>query len=676
MSEAADLLGPEGPLARGLPGFEVREGQIEMAAQVEEVLRDGGSLFVEAGTGIGKSFAYLIPAILHDERVVISTATRALQDQLFEKDLPQLQRLLGRRVQAVRVKGRENYLCRLEWGRLLDGETALHPRARQADIRRIETWAATTKTGDRDEIPGMRSSPGFWRGISTVAENCIGRNCPEYDECYLTNLRQATRKSRILIVNHHLLVADRLVRQNGFGEILGDYDRLIVDEAHRLEAAATQSLSYTLTSGAAERLAVDLNRFWKKARPEGATPPAAARLKRAWKELFGELPWGAPGEAQGFDPQALSEAATEAREHAEAHLAALGASVEEVAEPASERASAPPGAEDPAAGATRLIVKIQDLQRDLEEVFGEREDVVHWTRVVDRNDGRASPEALPLGRPGKRTKANPALYATVAPVHPGGQLPGLLFEEVGSCVLTSATLSVDGGFAHAAEELGVPDAREAAIPSPFDYEDQGRLFVPRDLPPPQSPHFVPEVARRLLELINASRGRALVLFTSWGNLERVHRRLRETCRYPVLRQEKGGANQRRLDDFRRQSNAVLLGVRSFWEGVDLPGEDLTLLVIDKLPFPVPTDPLQQARQERAEQATGSGFAHYTVPLTTLALKQGLGRLIRSHRDQGLAAVFDSRLVTRPYGRRILDSLPPFRRIHDTAEAVRFLEGLP
>ena len=686
MSAAADLLGRDGPLAAALPGFEYRDGQVEMAARVEETLRRGGALFVEAGTGIGKSFAYLVPALLSETRVVVSTATKALQDQLFEKDLPVLQRILGTRVPAIRVKGRENYLCRLEWARFGDGNMpwSRPSPARERDLGRIAKWAKTTRTGDRDEIPGIEGPLDFWRSISTVAENCIGKVCPEYEECHLTALRRQVHRSRLLIVNHHLLVADRLVRQHGYGRILGDYDHVIVDEAHRLEAAATQSLSVTLTSGSARRLTTDVNRFWKQAAVGEPAPRAGARLRRRWKLLFDDLPRGAPGETTAFDPGALPEAAVEARTGAGQDLEALGSAIgevaerlrrREVAERLRRRAAGSAGAETPSepdAGADRLLVKVQDLRRDLDELFEPREDFVHWTRAP----GRQAPAGrLPLGAADRRPSES-ALFATVAPIHPGGRLPELLFDDLDACVLTSATLAVDGGFSHVAAELGVADAEEATIPSPFLYEEQAGLFVPGDAPIPQGPGFVEAVSDQVLELVEASRGRALVLFTSWANLERVYSRLKGRCRYPLLRQSRGAGGQRRLAEFRRLGNAVLLGVRALWEGVDLPGEDLTLLVIDKLPFPVPTDPLQRARQARAQELTGNGFVRYSVPLTALALKQGVGRLIRSSSDRGLVVVFDSRLRTRPYGRRILGSLPPFRRIEDLSEAVRFLEELP
>ena len=545
------------------------------------------------------------------------------------------------------------------------------------DLRRVAAWAMTTRTGDRDEIPGIEGPLDFWRGVSTVAENCIGKACREYDDCHLTALRRRVHRSRLLIVNHHLLVADRLVRQNGYGRILGDYEHVIVDEAHRLEAAATHSFSVTLSSGAARRLTADLSRFWQHAARDAPPPAAAARLRRRWKRLFDDLPRGAPGEATAFDPALLPAAAAEAKSGARSDLAALGRAVEEAADELRRRAPDSPGPElprDPVAGGDRLLVKVQDLRSDLEALFEPREDFVHWTRTPGR---RASPGGrLALGGAGRRRGSASVLFATVAPIHPGGLLPELLFESLDSCVLTSATLAVDGAFTHVASELGVSATDEATIPSPFRYGEQAGLFVPGDVPPPHVHGFAEAVGDEVLRLVTASRGRALVLFTSWANLERVFRRLKGRCPYPLLRQQRGAGVQRRLAEFRELGNAVLLGVRSFWEGVDLPGEDLTLLVIDKLPFPVPTDPLQRARQARAQELTGNGFGRYSVPLTALALKQGVGRLIRSSSDRGLAVVFDSRLRTRGYGRRILDALPPFRRIPNAAEAVRFLEELP
>ena len=668
MSRAADFLGPHGALSESLPGFEHRAGQVEMAARVEEALNGDGALMVEAGTGIGKSFAYLIPALLCGERVVISTATRNLQDQLFEKDLPQLQGILGSRVPAARMKGRENYLCRLEWQKFQAGPDLPVDRRRSADLRKIANWAEKTKTGDRDEIRGLRGPLDFWRGISTISENCIGRRCSHYEQCHLTTLRRQAHGSQILIVNHHLLIADLIVRQTDFGEVLPEYDHLIVDEAHRLEDAATHGFSSTLSSAAAERLTSDLTRFLRRASPDQASPPAMRKLKRSYGELFETLAPDQEDRPRLFDPSSLPDTAKEHEEAASLQLEALERHLQKVRD--ALRESPLPDGTDGEAGAERFLKRINELRVDLGSLLAPRPDYVHWS-VFRRETGSQE-----MGKPKNPRRASPACFASAAPVHPGGELRQGLFGSLKSCVLTSATLALDGGFDYAADALGVTETAGTIVPSPFCFEDQARLYVPRDLVDPRQPGFPEAVAERVLDLIAASRGRALILFTSWANLDRVGRTLEYACPFPVMRQQRGGGHAALVDTFRKTPNAVLLGVRAFWEGVDIPGEALTLLVIDKLPFPVPSDPLHRARAERAEEATGDGFTNYSVPQAALTLKQGLGRLIRTQQDVGLAAVLDSRLVNKSYGRRLLRSLPPFPLITGLDEATAFLESLP
>lgn len=668
MTRAADFLGPHGPLSESLPGFEHRAGQVEMAARVEETLNGDGALMVEAGTGIGKSFAYLLPALLCGERVVISTATKNLQDQLFEKDLPQLQRILGSRVPAARMKGRENYLCRLEWQKFQTAPELPADRRRGADLRKIAKWAERTTTGDRDEIRGLRGPLDFWRGISTISENCIGRRCPHYDQCHLTTLRKQAHASQILIVNHHLLIADLIVRQTDFGEVLPEFDHLIVDEAHRLEDAATHGFSSTLSSAAAERLATDVTRFLRRVAPDQASPPALRKLRRAYRELFNEL---APEPDDGqrlFDPAALPDTVGELEEAALTQLDALERHLLQVSD--ALRKNPPADGGDAETGLDRFLKRTHELRSELRALLAPRPDYVHWS-VFRRESERPG-----RGRGKSPARDGPTCFASAAPVHPGGELRQGLFQSLRSCVLTSATLALDEGFDYAEDALGVTSTAGAIVASPFRFEDQARLYVPRDLVDPRQPGFSEAVAERVLALVGASRGRALILFTSWGNLDRVGRMLDGVCPFPLLRQQRGGGHAALLDTFRQTPNAVLLGVRSFWEGVDVPGEALTLLVIDKLPFPVPSDPLHRARADRAEEATGDGFTNYSVPQAALTLKQGLGRLIRTQQDVGLAAVLDSRLLRMGYGRRLLRSLPPFPLITGLEEATEFLESLP
>jgi len=650
--QASDFFQPGGALSKRA-GFEFREGQAEMADRVQDVLKAGGALMVEAGTGIGKSYAYLIPALLSGERVVVSTATKNLQDQLFDKDLPDLQRMLGSRVPVARIKGRANYLCLRAFQKFESSPALLTERKR--DLARFARWAATTQTGDRDEIGSRIPELDFFGALSASSENCIGRKCELYDDCHLTRIRAKAGKARIVIVNHRLLVADRVVRQNDYGAVLPDYDMVSVDEAHRLEIAGTQSFSVELTSSAAERLAKDARSFLRDADPGRRVPAALKRFQDSYRDIFDQLEPDPGKESRTLDPAEFSPELKSDRDACLAHLSGLNERIEEVRERAQGEKN------DPVLEAANSMEKrIHELAADFRRRHEPAANRVFWsTRWRERGERK------------------PMSSLKTAPVHPGTELNQSLFSEMRAAVLTSATLAVDGGFAHAADQLGVPSFAEATLPSPFDYRASARLFVPRNIPQPNDPGFVGAAARTISQLIEASRGRALVLFTSWRNLDQIGDLVENNCSWPILRQRPKGGHGGLLREFRKTPGAVLLGVRAFWEGVDLPGAALSLLVIDRLPFAPPRQPLQVARSARAEAETGiSGFLSYSVPEAALTLKQGLGRLIRSESDRGLAAVLDPRLVTMSYGETLRQSLPDFPLTTDTEEAVAFLEALP
>ncbi len=646
MDRASDFLRPGGALSERTPGFEHREGQTGMADLVEDILETGGALMVEAGTGIGKSYAYLLPVLLREskERVVISTATKNLQDQLFEKDLPALQRALGSRVPAARIKGRGNYLCKRAWQEFEPSPALLEDRKR--DVEAFARWAARTKTGDRDELggKGLAAQDVFGR-LAASSENCIGRDCDLYDDCHLTRVREEAEAARIVIVNHHLLIADRVVRdrQNDYGSVLPDYGVVIVDEAHRLETAATSSLSVELTSATAERLATEVRSFLRQAK--APVPGELKAFQDAWRSFFDRLK-PKDGEPRILDPRRLEPKTC---------LGFLGDVQKAVRKQEQAEESAV------AEAAERVSMRIGDVAAALEAICETRENRVVWSAFWrDRNDDR-----------------KPVLGLRSAPVHPGGELRGLLFSDLRAAVLTSATLAVEGDFSFAAGQLGVDQPTTKVFGSPFDYRNHARLYVARDMPDPRQSGFAEAAAETISRLVAASRGRALVLCTSWRNLEAVGDRLEARCSWPLLRQRPGEGHGGLLKQFRRTPGAVLLGVRAFWEGVDLPGAALSLLVIDRLPFTPPSDPLHRARAERAERETGrSGFFSHSVPEAALTLKQGLGRLIRSGTDQGLAAVLDPRLVTMRYGEALRKSLPDFTLTTDREKAVAFLESLP
>ncbi len=675
---AAKLLGPEGPLARHLPVFEFREGQVEMADLVERTLQRGGNLMVEAGTGVGKSFAYLVPALRLGRKVVISTATKALQDQLYENDLPALQRILGTDVPVARLKGRANYLCKLEWSRFRDEGSG-------PDAGRLARWARTTRNGDRDSMPGVRRLGAFWGRIAASSDNCVGSRCDFYDECHLMRLRRKAHASRIVVVNHHLLVADLITREGDFGQVLPDYDHVVVDEAHRLEGAATHAYSTTLTSAAADRLIREADRFFSRHGPTLANPAGETKLLRFYRDCFAALePRGVARERKL--ESGLPVEAQEAALAAVDQLTALRDRVSEAGHAARRRAA--PGRDashHPEVEADRLLHRLATLLAGLRTLLEFRADHVHWSTWgrtdASRGQRRASLWAgnggaakVPAtwGREGARQGP---LFVTAAPIDPAERLRPALFDARKACVLTSATLAVNGSFDFTVRELGVPEQVSQIVASPFVYPEQAGLFIPERLAHPNAPGFPKAAAAVVSRLIRASRGRALVLFSSWNNLNRIGQLVERRCPFPVLKQGTGGpANL--LREFRSTPHAVLLGTRTFWEGVDVPGSALSLVVIDKIPFPVPTEPIHAARSRRATDETGSGFRDYSLPQAALTLKQGLGRLIRSREDQGLAAVLDSRLAQKSYGARIVRTLPDFRLITRLGEATRLLEQLP
>jgi ATP-dependent DNA helicase DinG len=639
-SQVKEILGPSGPFARVLPGFEHRESQREMAASVAETLREGGELLVEAGTGTGKTLAYLVPAILSGQRVVVSTGTKNLQEQLFYKDIPLVREALRLPFTACLMKGRGNYLCLARYA-----EFRQEPRFRlfeeASHFETLEGWSQVTTNGDRAEIPGVPERLDFWKTISARSENCTGKECPEFDRCYVTRLRQKASESEILVVNHHLLLADLVVRQGAYGEVIPEYDHLIIDEAHQLEDVATASFGLTVTSARVEELLQDAEKAWSSRRERSRARPAISELKRlraASEELF-----------QTYRPR-------EAREGSEDRYRLRPGSVT----PEQHRA-------------------IDSFQRQLTRVREGLEGIPEPDEVsvaltrrageigVDLATivGAADPESVSWCERRERSVALRSAPIRVAPL-----VRGFLLEEKRAVVLTSATLAVEGSFEYVSSRLGVATERSRLLPSPFDYRAQALFYVPRNLPPPKDPAFVRSAAEEMRTLLHASRGRAFLLFTSFANLFAVKKLLKPNLPFPLFVQ--GDASRGEiLDSFRRTEGAVLLATSSFWEGVDVMGEQLSLVVIDKLPFAVPSDPLVSARMDWISGSGGSAFEEYQVPMAILTLKQGLGRLIRSKSDRGVVAVLDSRLSTMSYGKRFVASLPPYRLTHDRKEVESF-----
>jgi ATP-dependent DNA helicase DinG len=640
-----EILGLHGPFASSLPGFEHREVQQEMASAVADVLRDGGELLVEAGTGTGKTLAYLVPAILSGQRVVISTGTKNLQEQLFYKDIPLVRQALGVPFTACLMKGRGNYLCLARFAQF-QAQPSFRFFEEATYLETFQRWSLVTGTGDRAEIPGVPEKLEFWKGISARSENCTGKECPDFDRCWVTRLRQRAMESEILVVNHHLLFADLVVRQGPCGEVIPEYDYLILDEAHQLEDVATASFGLTVSSARVEELAQDAEKAWNGRKERSRAREAVAELKRlrgASQELFQSFRprdgKDVKEERYRLRPKSITPLQERAIDGFRRQLARVREGLEGIPEPDESTVA--------------LSRRSGEIEIDLGVIVGAADpETVSWCETRERSVAlRASP-------------------IRVAPM-----VRAMLLEQKRAVVLTSATLAVDGSFDYVSSRMGVERERSRLLASPFDYRAQALLYAPRHLPPPRDPAFSRSAAVEIRSLLQASRGRAFLLFTSFANLHAVRQEIEPALPFPLFVQGQASRSEI-LDSFRETEGAVLLATSSFWEGVDVMGEQLSLVVIDKLPFAVPSDPLVSARMDWLSSTGGNAFEDYQVPMAILSLKQGLGRLIRSKSDRGVVAVLDSRLSTMAYGKRFLKSLPPYRLTHDREEVERFFAGSP
>jgi ATP-dependent DNA helicase DinG len=625
------FFGPDGRLSRVLAGYEERPAQRELSEAVARVLRDGGLLLAEAGTGTGKTLAYLLPAATLGRRVVISTGTKNLQEQLVGKDLPLLARALGRDLNVAVMKGRGNYLCLLRFRSF--AEAGSFRRMEEIPLfRAVEAWAPTTGSGDRGEVADLPDSAEFWREISAASENCIGQACPEFEPCWVTRMRQRALEADLIVVNHHLLCADLAVKDGSYGQVIPEYDTLVVDEAHLLEDVATQYFGVQLSSRRVEELARDVERELKAASLDAREVRAELEsLKHRTESLF-RLVARVTGQrlTPGWMPPATEEEAAALLLRLEGLRTAILA--------LPERPEA----------VTALAERAASLRGELAFLLAAEEDShVYFVEARGR-----------------------AVQLRATPIDVSGPLRDLLFDRLRASVLTSATLAVDGGFGYLRSRLGIRPSEELALASPFDFDRQAVLYVPRAMPEPRSPTFVERAAEEVLRLVRASRGRAFVLFTSYANMHAVAERIAGELEFPLLIQGEAPKGVL-LDAFRATPGAVLLATTSFWQGVDVAGEQLSCVIVDKLPFASPSDPVVSARIERLRARGEDAFGEYQVPVAVLMLKQGLGRLIRTAADRGILAVLDSRLLTRPYGRRFLASLPPARLVHELGPVEAF-----
>jgi ATP-dependent DNA helicase DinG len=658
MPSARDVLGPGSPLSRALPGWEHREGQLAMAEAVELALEREQHLFVEAGTGTGKTLAYLVPAVLSGRKVVVSTATRALQEQIFVKDLPLVAEALaayGIPVKAALMKGLSNYVCL----RRFDEARLGGAHGGDLEFSRIVTWLESTETGDRTELADLPDDAHAWREVASSSETRIGTGCEHFERCFVTRMRREAEDAQIVVVNHHLFLADLALRSGPRGahaSVIPAYDAVIFDEAHQLEDVATDFFGVRVSSARVDALLRDAERSLARANQLEALKSGPVRgtleqARDASRAFFASLALRGSGDVREAR-RVLGE--QDVTPHVRAAHQALDVRLEALEAIARARGEESLQLVGRRAGDLRDALKgILAGERAGED--GELFDQVRWLDVRARS--------VSLG---------------ASPVDVGATLRTRLFDRVPTVVSTSATLATGGGFHFAKARLGAPpETGELLVESPFDFASRAALYLPDDLPEPADPAFEDLAGDRIMELVALTGGGAFVLCTSVRAMRSLHAHLRARLdsRLHELLMQGERPKHMLLSRFRASQRAVLVATMSFWEGVDVPGWALRLVVLDKIPFAPPNDPVVAARAARIDREGGSGFTQYSVPSAAMTLKQGFGRLIRTQRDAGIVGILDRRIVRKGYGRALLASLPPARRVRTLPDLRKFWAGI-
>jgi ATP-dependent DNA helicase DinG len=641
-----EFFAPGGVLASSALPYEYRPGQLEMAKAVERALGERRHLIVEAGTGTGKTLAYLLPALRTGRRVVISTGTKALQDQLYFRDVPFLETLLGP-LRVCYMKGRANYLCRHKLVALRT-QPILNGLEEIDQYRQIAEWEQTTESGDRAELDGLPESSALWSKLDARTEACLGSTCPDYSRCFITEMRRKALESDIIIVNHHLFFADLSVRREAGGApdagILPEAAAVVFDEAHELEEVASSYFGLSVSNVRFEELARDTEMQLRGKEGGDKLPALCGQLRDRARLFFSQLPM----EGDGRQPFVARE---EFLERSGDLYLSVRATLKRLEDEMAEMKSV-----DEAPGMRKRVGRLRSEFEFLLESTAN--NMVYWM------ERRAS---LGLRQQGRTT------FLQATPIDVSELLAEQVFETIPTVVLTSATLTVAGGFGHIRKRIGLEEARELVVPSHFNYAKQALLYLPPYMPDPRDPEFAAaaaEVIRRVLEI---TKGRAFCLFTSYSQMRELYNRLLPVLDFPILLH--GTAPRKALlEQFRETPNAVLFGTSSFWQGVDVQGESLSCVIIDKLPFAVPNDPVVQARMKAIEEAGGKPFFDYQVPSAVLTLKQGFGRLIRSLEDRGVLVLLDPRIKRQRYGKTFLESLPPYRVTETISDVEEFFEA--
>jgi ATP-dependent DNA helicase DinG len=632
-----EILGPSGPIAESHPNYEFRPGQIRMAQAIAGALESRRHLCVEAGTGTGKTLAYLLPCLESRKRVILSTGTKNLQEQLFFKDIPFLQKALGRNLSVCYMKGRSNYLCLTKLAEM-EGERYLFSPEDPKYLEIIREWSRTTETGDISELRELPEDFLLWHHLNARREICTGQKCPDFKECFVTKIRRRALESDLVIVNHHLFFADLSLRQGDFGAVLPDYSIVVFDEAHELEDVAAQYFGVTVSNYRFEELVRDTTRALTEAGPVPANlKKRLDKLTRNSGEFFSAFRRGKFEGRTAFQEIGEGAAVRRMPRDSDNVIDPYRALTSDLAVVASGLESHPQQSEMMESIGRRC----EELQLGLREIMeSEEANRVYWYEARGRG-----------------------IFLWASPIQIAPILRERLFTKTDSIVLTSATLATAGNFQFIRSRLGLDDCEELILGSHFDFARQAVLYVPRNIPEPREEGWVQQACLEVERILEASQGRAFVLFTSYRQMELVHDALSGRLTFPVLLQGEKSKTAL-LEDFRNTPHAVLFATSSFWQGVDVQGNQLSCVIIDKLPFSVPNDPVVAARIRQIEESGGNAFYDYQIPEAVIQLKQGFGRLIRSKDDRGILALLDKRVVTKSYGGTFLRSLPPAPLVHD------------